>query len=120
MTQRHECGGTYIGVSECTRREEYDGIGGGSKWGVSIYDGTGSPGLTLITLHVLSIGQGSGRFAGGRSGVCAISGVCATTLYESGIPWNSTNHERLEFHGIPAVWAWISMELHKSPEDEIP
>ena len=43
MTQRHECGGTYIGVSECTRREEYDGIGGGSKWGVSIYDGTGSP-----------------------------------------------------------------------------
>ena len=46
MTQRHECGGTYIGVSECTRREEYDGIGGGSKWGVSIYDGTGSPTLT--------------------------------------------------------------------------
>ena len=43
MTQRHECGGTYIGVSECTRREEYDGIGGGSKWGVSIYDGVGSP-----------------------------------------------------------------------------
>ena len=43
MTQREECGGTYIGVSECTRREEYDGIGGGSKWGVSIYDGTGSP-----------------------------------------------------------------------------
>ena len=37
-------------------------------------------GLTLITLHVLSIGQGTGRFAGGRSGVCAISGVCATTL----------------------------------------
>ena len=33
MTQREECGGTYIGVSECTRREEYDGIGGGSKWG---------------------------------------------------------------------------------------
>ena len=30
---REECGGTYIGVSECTRREEYDGIGGGSKWG---------------------------------------------------------------------------------------
>ena len=43
MTQRYECGGTYIGVSECTRREEYDGIGGGSKWGVSIYDGVGSP-----------------------------------------------------------------------------
>ena len=39
-------------------------------------------GLTLITLHVLSIGQGSGRFAGGRSGVCAISGVCATTLFK--------------------------------------
>ena len=56
----------------------------------------------------------------GRSGVCAISGVCATTLYESGIPWNSTNHQKLEFHGIPAVWAWISMELHKSPEDGIP
>ena len=34
MTQNEECGGTYIGVSECTRREEYDGIGGGSKWGV--------------------------------------------------------------------------------------
>ena len=33
MTQREECRGTYIGVSECTRREEYDGIGGGSKWG---------------------------------------------------------------------------------------
>ena len=48
MTQRHECGGTYIGVSECTRREEYDGIGGGSKWGVSIYDGTGSPCLDLL------------------------------------------------------------------------
>ena len=43
MTQNEECGGTYIGVSECTRREEYDGIGGGSKWGVSIYDGVGSP-----------------------------------------------------------------------------
>ena len=43
MTQRHECGGTYIGVSECTRREEYDGISGGSKWGVSIYGSVGSP-----------------------------------------------------------------------------
>ena len=43
MTQREECGGTYIGVSECTRREEYDGIGGGSKWGVSIYGSVGSP-----------------------------------------------------------------------------
>ena len=41
MTQREECGGTYIGVSECTRWEEYDGIGGGSKWGVSVYDGVG-------------------------------------------------------------------------------
>ncbi len=43
MTQREECGGTYIGVSECTRREKYDGIGGGSKWSVSIYDGVGLP-----------------------------------------------------------------------------
>ena len=43
MTQRHECGGTYIGVSECTRREEYDGIGGGSKWGVSIHGSVGLP-----------------------------------------------------------------------------
>ena len=49
MTQREECGGTYIGVSECTRREEYDGIGGGSKWGVSICDGTGSPALKSNT-----------------------------------------------------------------------
>ena len=47
MTQREECGGTYIGVSECTRREEYDGIGGGAKWGVSIYDDVGSPIATL-------------------------------------------------------------------------
>ena len=38
----------------------------------------------------------------------------------SGIPWNFTNHQKLEFHGIPAVWAWISMEFHKSPEDGIP
>ena len=52
MTQRHECGGTYIGVSECTRREEYDGIGGGSKWGVSIYDGVGSPpAIVLVDEH---------------------------------------------------------------------
>ena len=36
MTRRHECGGTYIGVSECTRREEYDGIGGGSKQGCRV------------------------------------------------------------------------------------
>ena len=35
--------GTYIGVSECTRREEYDGIGGGSKWGVSIHGSVGLP-----------------------------------------------------------------------------
>ena len=33
MTQREECGGTCIGVSECTRREEYDSMGGGSKCG---------------------------------------------------------------------------------------
>ena len=54
MTQRHECGGTYIGVSECTRREEYDGIGGGSKWGVSIYDGTGSPNLSILVSLILN------------------------------------------------------------------
>ena len=52
MTQREECGGTYIGVSECTRREEYDGIGGGSKWGVSIYGSVGSPlGMTRPPFH---------------------------------------------------------------------
>ena len=54
MTQRHECGGTYIGVSECTRREEYDGIGGGSKWGVSICDGTGSPNLSILVSLILN------------------------------------------------------------------
>ena len=76
MTQREECGGTYIGVSECTRREEYDGIGGGSKWGVSINDGTGSP----EKLRELRIGSQSFM----DYSVCEIEGVDSLEVIEMG------------------------------------
>ena len=49
MTQRRECGGTYIYDSYSTRREEQDGVVRLSKRRVSIYDDMGSPGKASYT-----------------------------------------------------------------------
>ena len=81
--------------------------------------------VSLITVHDLFIGRGNRHFPSGQLGVCAISGVCATTLFcdnslKRDIEYVSTeillrlmltNCLLLLLHAILAAYFWVSAAM---------